>query len=188
MNMLSLHKWIQYTVVIIAAAGITYTLVQALTDPRTSVTVGEAAPLFELGDSEGETIHLQQYRGQGVMLNFWASWCTACVNELPLLNEAYKLKDTEVMAINIGEDEETVRKFADRYDLSFPILLDSDMEVKKQYQITGLPLTLLIDENGIILERHEGEFTEMSEILEMMEKISYEPLALVTGKKKINEQ
>lgn len=102
---------------------------------------------------------------------FWASWCNPCVNELPLLNEAYKLSDVEMLAINVGENKETAQKFVDRYELEFPIVLDSDLNIKQNYQVVGMPLTVLIDEDGTMVERHEGELTEMEDILNFMARI-----------------
>lgn len=136
--------------------------------------LGEAAPLFTLRDLYGEEIQLADYRGKGVLLNFWASWCNPCVNELPLLNEAYKLTGVKMLAINVGENAETVQKFVDRYELKFPVVLDSEMKIKQQYRVVGMPLTVLINAEGDLIERHEGELTEMADILNLMGRINHE--------------
>lgn len=161
----------QGVLILMLVVGIGYAVVQAMTEQRVSVSVGDPAPDFTLRDMSGQEIRLADYKGKGVLLNLWASWCNPCVNELPLLNEAYKLRNVEMVAVNLGEDEETVRKFADRYELEFPILLDDKGEMMEQYRAVGLPLTVLIDERGNIMERHEGELSEMSDILRLMERI-----------------
>lgn len=163
--------WVQSALILALVAGIGYAAAQAMTEERVSVSVGDPAPDFKLRDMSGKEVRLEDYKGKGVLLNLWASWCNPCVNELPLLNEAYKLKNVEMIAVNLGEDEETVRKFADRYELEFPILLDSKGEMMQQYRAVGLPLTVLIDERGNIMERHEGELSEMSDIIRLMERI-----------------
>lgn len=163
--------WVQSALILALVAGIGYAAAQAMTEERVSVSVGDPAPDFKLRDMSGKEVRLADYKGKGVLLNLWASWCNPCVNELPLLNEGYKLKNVEMIAVNLGEDEETVRKFADRYELEFPILLDSKGEMMQQYRAVGLPLTVLIDERGNIMERHEGELSEMSDIIRLMERI-----------------
>jgi len=169
---MTIRRAIQYVLLLILAAGAGFAVIQLQTAPRDKAVVGEAAPLFTIMDLHGQEIRLADYKGKGVLVNFWASWCNPCVNELPLLNEAYKLTGMNMLAINVGEDAETVRKFVDRYELAFPIALDADKKIKQQYLAVGLPLTLLINAEGELVERHEGELTEMADILNLMKKIS----------------
>ncbi|WP_152392691.1 redoxin domain-containing protein [Paenibacillus guangzhouensis] len=167
-----IRRAIQIVLLLVLAAGAGYAVIQLQSAPHDKAVVGEAAPLFIIKDLQGQEIRLADYKGKGVLINFWASWCNPCVNELPLLNEAYKLTGVPMLAINVGEDAETVQKFVDRYELAFPIALDADNQIKQQYRAVGLPLTLLINAEGELVDRHEGELTEMIDILNLMEKIS----------------
>lgn len=168
------RRLLQYALLLVVIAGAVYAATSFRAESREYAVVGEAAPSFTLTDLQGNEVQLADYKGKGVMLNFWASWCNPCVNELPLLNEAYKLTGVEMLAINVGESKETAQKFAERYELAFPIVLDSELKIKQQYRAVGLPLTVLIDEEGTLMERHEGELTEMADILHMMERIKHD--------------
>ncbi|MCG7407016.1 redoxin domain-containing protein [Paenibacillus sp. ACRRX] len=168
---MTIRKLIPYFLLLVLVGGGVYTLIEADV-PRDKAVLGQAAPLFSLKDLQGDNIELSSYKGKGVLLNFWASWCNPCVNELPLLNEAYKLTGVDVLAVNVGEKAETVQQFVDRYELGFPVVLDASRKIKKQYLAIGLPLTLVINAKGELIERHEGELTEMVDILNLMRKIS----------------
>ncbi|MGG3280952.1 redoxin domain-containing protein [Paenibacillus solani] len=168
---MNIRKWIQYVLLFAIVAGGVYAVTQFYGSPRDQAVPGQSAPTFSASGLKGEEISLANYKGRGVILNFWASWCNPCVNELPLLNEAYKLSGVEMLAINVGENKETVQKFVDRYEIEFPIVLDSDLNIKQKYQVVGMPLTVLIDKDGTIVERHEGEMTEMDDILNFMARI-----------------
>lgn len=76
-----------------------------------------------------------------------------------------------MLAINVGENKETIQRFVDRYELEFPVVLDSDLKIKQKYQVVGMPLTVVVDADGTVLERHEGELTEMEDILYLMDQI-----------------
>lgn len=165
--------WFQILLLLVVAAFAVYSFSQSSNTPKSEAAVGDVAPAFKLNPfAAGSSIETSDYKGKGVVLNFWASWCNPCVNELPLLNEAYKMAGIDMVAINVGEDEETIRKFANRYELAFPIAMDREQEVKKQYRVVGLPLTVVIDESGRIIERHEGELTDMADILQLMGQLS----------------
>lgn len=168
------RRLLQYALLLVVIAGAVYAAASFWAESRKYAVVGEAAPSFTLTDLQGNEVRLADYKGKGVLLNFWASWCNPCVNELPLLNEAYKLSGVELLAVNVGDSQETAQKFAERYELSFPIVLDSKLKIKERYRAAGLPLTVLIDEEGTLLERHEGALTEMADILHMMERIKHD--------------
>ncbi|CAM3684035.1 redoxin domain-containing protein [Paenibacillus lactis] len=166
-----IRRMIQFMLLMVVLIGGVYAVSRFLGDPQVLAIPGEAAPEFSAVDLEGTEIRLADYKGKGVVLNFWTSWCNPCVNELPLLNEAHKLTGVDMLAINVGEGKETVQHFADRYDLEFPIVLDSEMNIKQRYQLVGMPLTIIIDEDGTLVERHEGELTEMEDIIFLMNRI-----------------
>ena len=117
------------------------------------------APDFELQDSEGETHRLSEYRGKTVIINFWTTWCPPCREEIPSMNRMWnELQDEEVviLAINIGEDDETVFVFTANYPADFPLLLDREGEVIAQWPVKGLPTTYVVAPDGRITYRAIG--------------------------------
>jgi peroxiredoxin len=116
------------------------------------------APGFGLPSLSGESIHLEDYRGKVVLLNFWATWCAPCRLEMPTFQSRYEdyADDMIVVAVNNAEDPEDVRAFVDEFELTFEVLLDPESEVQYLYKVSGYPTTLLIDPEGIIRVRHIG--------------------------------
>lgn len=123
-------------------------------------TTPEAAD-FALADMGGEQRKLSDFRGQVVMLNFWGSWCPACVREMPSLERLYrKFRDQGfvVLAVNQFENEDTVFEFTGRLEIepTFPILFDPESRTSEAYRVVGLPTTFLIDKTGRIRYRAMG--------------------------------
>lgn len=117
------------------------------------------APDFSLKDVEGKTHKLSDYRGKVVMLNFWASWCPPCRYELPSMERAYqKLKDhgVEFLAINLGEDADTIFTFTADYPVTFPLLMDIDTSVSENYPVIGLPTSYFVGPDGRLIYRAIG--------------------------------
>ncbi|MCU6712006.1 redoxin domain-containing protein [Paenibacillus sp. J5C_2022] len=155
------RQWLQWSIFLALAAICAWVVFKGEATPEPPA-IGDLAPDFTLNTWDGGSVKLQDYgeRKQPVLINFWASWCTPCVNELPMMNEAYKLnEDVEVLAVNVGESGEKVNRFMQRYELTFPVLLDGQQEVKKRYGVTGLPLSLLLDGDGRIVDIVSGEMT-----------------------------
>src|SRR5699024_3157736 len=102
---------------------------------------------------EGEQVALSDYRGQRVMVNFWATWCPPCRAEMPDMQKFYENKDVAILAINLTETEssrDAVTEFVESYELTFPILMDTNVEVANTYQIQPIPSSFMIDSNGSI--------------------------------------
>ncbi|ASK61318.1 alkyl hydroperoxide reductase [Virgibacillus phasianinus] len=121
--------------------------------------VGEIAPDFELSTLDGGTVKLSDFRGQRVMLNFWATWCPPCRAEMPDMQKFYDNKDVVILAVNLTGTEsgtKEVQKFVDEFGLTFPILLDKEMSVSDQYQIQPIPTTFMIDSEGRIQKKSFG--------------------------------
>ena len=119
----------------------------------------EAAPGFELVDLDGRLHRLADYRGKVVILNFWATWCPPCREEMPAMERAQQAlegEDIVILAINVGEDEDTIFTFTADYPVTFPLLMDRDAEVIDEYQVVGLPTTFVIDPAGRIIHRVVG--------------------------------
>jgi len=112
------------------------------------------APGFKLNNIRGGTTELSDFKGKVVLINFWATWCAACVEEMESMQNLYndlKKKDVEIVAISIDRwNEDRIIDYADKKNLNFHILRDPDQKVRKQYYIMGLPTSYLIDGDGKI--------------------------------------
>jgi len=117
------------------------------------------APEFILYDIDDNPHKLSDFHGKTVVINFWATWCPPCRYEIPSmerLQEKIKNKDIIILAINIGEDAETIFEFIKDYNINFPILMDIDSSITKKYPVIGLPTSYIIDSEGRIVYRAIG--------------------------------
>jgi peroxiredoxin len=117
------------------------------------------APDFSLPDTEGKVRRLSDYRGRPVILNFWATWCPPCREEIPSMNRAWRVLREEgvaMLGLNVGEDEDTIFVFTADYPADFPLLLDRTGEVIGQWPVKGLPTTFVIAPDGTIAYRAIG--------------------------------
>ena len=120
---------------------------------------GIDAPQFELTTFEGESIALADLRGQGVVINFWASWCVECYKEARLLEEAYQdFKDKNVVFIGVDylDTEKEALAYMAEYGITYPSGQDIGTKISRQYRITGVPETFFIDPNGKIMHVQIG--------------------------------
>jgi peroxiredoxin len=120
---------------------------------------GKAAPDFTLPSIDGQQVSLQQYRGKVVFLNFWATWCIPCREEMPgleQLHQKYQSEGLVVLAIDLKESAEQVKTFFQKHGLSFPSLLDQQGSVFRDYLVAGMPTTYLIGREGKLLARGIG--------------------------------
>lgn len=127
------------------------------TNEPPGIDVGFKAVDFELETIDGKKVKLSDYKGQKVMLNFWATWCPPCKAEMPDMEALHKEKGEEIKIVSVNIDPDNdVAGFVDEYGLTFPILLDKKEDVMKQYQIISIPTTFFIDENGVIKQKIIG--------------------------------
>lgn len=151
----------------LTALGVTWILFsrKEVSQPRTialteAPIVGHLAPDFTLATPQGETVTLTNYvnrfgeSGQPVILNYWASWCGPCRIETPELQSASLKFNNQVaiLGINQGESAEIVSEFALSYGLTYPLLVDEDNTVNRDYGINSLPTTIFIDRQGVVRE------------------------------------
>ncbi|MED4271848.1 thiol-disulfide oxidoreductase ResA [Geobacillus stearothermophilus] len=159
-------------IVLLSALG--YTIYINFFVSKEKVKVGSIAPDFILTDLEGKKHQLSNYRGKGIFLNFWGTWCKPCEKEMPYMNELYpkyKAKGVEILAVDVDETELAVRQFRDRYGLSFPIMIDKGSQVLNAYGVGPIPATYLIDKNGKVVKIFIGGMT-LQQIEESMKLIT----------------
>ncbi len=125
----------------------------------TPLTDKKHAPELVLLDMDGVKHDLRAYRGKPVIINFWATWCPPCRRELPSMNRAWKkIKDEGIvmLAVDVGEDEDTIFTFMADYPIDFTVLLDSRGEVSAKWPVVGLPTTFVLDKEGRLVYRAIG--------------------------------
>lgn len=124
--------------------------------------VAAIAPDFELQSLSGESVTLSSLRGRPVIVNFWATWCAPCILEMPNLEKYYQRysREFEILAVNAGESEDDVRRFVEKIGVTFPILLDPQIETQALYRVRGLPTTFILNGDGIIEAIHLGLLSE----------------------------
>jgi peroxiredoxin len=118
------------------------------------------APAFELKDSQSRPQRLADYLGKPVILNFWATWCPPCREEMPSMQRAHKALSSEgiaVIAVNVGDDAATIGEFLAQTPVDFPLPMDPDSKVAQSYPLKGLPTTYVIDPQGRLVYAAEGE-------------------------------
>jgi thiol-disulfide isomerase/thioredoxin len=134
-------------------------LLVSLSQPLLASAVEGAAADFTLKSKAGSNIRLQELRGEVVLLNFWASWCGPCREEMPLMDKIYKqYKDLgfTILAVNVDEDPADADRFLASVPVSFPVLYDSQSKVSELYKVDAMPTTILIDRDGNKRFLHRG--------------------------------
>jgi peroxiredoxin len=147
---------------VIAAVVIGAALFAVILSPDAPPPVirGVPAPHFELARLDtDESFSMAGLRDRVVLINFWATWCKPCEDEMPAMERLYRklgAEGFELLAISVDDSPAPVRAFRDRMGLSFPILMDSEQEVAELYQTFRYPESLLVDRDGIVIERYIG--------------------------------
>ncbi len=129
-------------------------------------SVGNVAPDFTLTDMHGQKVSLSQFRGKVVVLNFWATWCPPCREEMPSMERLYRKyqdKGLVMLAVNVEENgKQAVENFLQKNPHSFPILLDSENVAQNGYGVFRFPESFIIDRNGVVVEKIIGARDWMS--------------------------
>ncbi|HFC09220.1 MAG TPA: TlpA family protein disulfide reductase [Chloroflexi bacterium] len=124
--------------------------------------VGANAPSFAAETLDGKIVHLQDFRGKPVVLNFWATWCPPCRAEMPMLQQYYvkHQNDYVMLAVNDAEPASQVADFIKQKGFTFTVLLDPQQALVQMYRIQGFPTTFFIDKDGVIRYMHVGMLQE----------------------------
>jgi thiol-disulfide isomerase/thioredoxin len=121
---------------------------------KVPLRVGEASPIVALRELNGSVVRFPgHFRGKAVILHFWAGGCSSCKEEMPgmeSLYNKYRGKGLVVLAVNVNQPREMVKKLVRGFGVTYPVLLDTDGEMAERYDVAGLPRTFLIDRNGVI--------------------------------------
>jgi len=131
----------------------------ALSALASSGLEGHEAPDFALKSATGENLRLSEYRGNVVMINFWATWCGPCRQEMPLLDELYNRYQRvgfNLLGVNIDDDSSRAMDMARELGVSFPVLFDARKEVSRLYDVEAMPVTVLVDREGTVRYVHHG--------------------------------
>jgi peroxiredoxin len=147
-------------------AGMVAAVILAL--PAVAAAPSGPAPQFTLPSKAGSDVSLGQYKGQIVMINFWASWCVPCRQEMPMLEDIYKKYNKlgfTLIGVNVEPDSKAADDWLKQTPVSFPVLYDKESKVSKMYNVSGMPTTVIIDRKGNLRYLHisykpgdEGEY------------------------------
>ncbi len=124
-----------------------------------SQQISGKAPNFTLKSRSGKNIKLSELRGQVVMINFWASWCAPCRQEMPLLEKIYKKYKRlgfTLLGVNVEQNTRAAKNWLKNVNVSFPVLFDSSNKTSKLYKVSAMPTTVIIDRNGNMRYLHKG--------------------------------
>jgi peroxiredoxin len=141
----------------LGAAGAALAL--GLPAAQANIALATPAPDFTLKSLDGPNLRLQEQRGKVVLLNFWATWCGPCREEMPQLNklyEKYRPSGFTLLGVNVDEDSRNAAGIAGQMGVKFPVLLDGDKRVAKLYDLSAMPSTVLIDRDGRVRFLHRG--------------------------------
>ncbi len=131
----------------------------ALLAPAVHAAPAPVAPDFTLRSADGRNVRLDELRGQVVLVNFWATWCGPCREEMPRLDALYakyRKSGFVLLAVNIDDDPKVALATAAKLGVSFPVLLDTDKKVSKQYELSTMPSTVVVDRDGKLRYTHHG--------------------------------
>lgn len=139
--------------------GLLLLLCVSLALPAAATSISGPAPDFTLKSNNGKNLRLADLRGEVVMINFWASWCGPCRQEMPELNklhERYKRAGFTVFGVNVENDNSEANRLLEKIPVDFPILYDTSSQVSKLYDVDAMPTTVLVDRDGNLRYLHRG--------------------------------
>lgn len=134
-------------------------MAQMMVVTANAATLNKSAPNFTLKSLDGKNLKLSELAGNVVLLNFWASWCGPCRQEMPLLNDLYKKYEPlgfVVLGVNVEQEIAPAKSFISKSPVDFPILFDNTNKVSKLYDVIAMPTTVMIDRDGNMRYLHKG--------------------------------
>lgn len=137
----------------------TLLLAALIAAPALAVAPSGPAPGFQLASMAGPTVNLEQFKGQVVMINFWASWCGPCRQEMPILEKLhakYKPMGFTMIGVNVEPDSQLAVNWLKETPVTFPILFDTKGDVSKLYKVNSMPSTVIVDRKGNLRWLHRG--------------------------------
>ena len=129
---------------------------------NTGLDIGNQAPDFILNSINGEKVQLSSFRGnKSVVVNFWATWCPPCREEMPAFEEIFAMNrdKLEILGVNLQESERAINNFVKDIPVTFTLLLDPNSEIKKLYNVFTQPVTYFINKEGLIVDKKFGPLT-----------------------------
>ena len=140
----------------------------ACSDTAVGPREGQTAPTFEALQMDGSTLKLDDYRGKPTVLVFWASWCGPCRQEAPDVARVAKSYGNQVnmVSINAGESLEVAKRASVQMGITWPVVLDTDASIQAKYKVTGIPLVLILDANGLVRHRNNGVPSDIHRLLD----------------------
>jgi cytochrome c biogenesis protein CcmG/thiol:disulfide interchange protein DsbE len=127
-----------------------------------SPDIGHPAPEFSLVAADGDTLALDDLKGQPVLINFWATWCPPCRAEIPALEAASQVFDGQavILGINVQENPDRVVNFMAELDMTYPVVFDEDVAIAQTYRVRAYPTTYFVDARGVIVDIYTGPLNE----------------------------
>jgi len=141
------------------ASGFLAACLMLLAGALPAAGTGDPAPGFSLPARGGGEVSLEQWKGQVVLVNFWATWCGPCRKEMPLLEQIYqryKGLGFTLLAVNVEDDSEGAERWLKQTPVSFPVLFDRDNAISRLYEVPAMPSTVIIDRQGRLRHVHYG--------------------------------
>lgn len=179
-NEKGLPKAALIVIILVVVAAVVF-IVMGQREKYEPVLAGTAAPEFELPGLDGKTHKLSDYKGKVVFLNFWATWCKPCEEEIPsmqTLSENLKSFPFEIVAVSVDKDgPEVIEPYLKKYGVTFKVLHDRKGKIKELYKTTGVPETFILDQNGVIAEKVWGprDWNDPAATRVIMELVQYGP-------------
>ena len=161
----------------IAAALLAWILLRHPTGAHNNSRTLRPAPDFSLTDLSGRAFRLSNYRGRVVVLDFWATWCDPCKQEIPhfiAMQNQYASQGLQVLGVSMDDDAPPVRQFQEKFQMNYPVAIGNPKLADQYGGILGLPITFVIDRNGRITARHVGA-TDPSIIETEVQKLLAQP-------------
>jgi peroxiredoxin len=145
---------------LVLTTGALLLLTKCADQEKNMILKGQKPPEISLSDQHGKTVSLSDFQGQAVLLRFWTLDCVSCAKEMPELDELYrqyKDKGFAILAINVRQSPDAVKRFINEHKLTYHVLFDMNADVYKDYNIVGFPTSYIIDRQGKSQEKIFGE-------------------------------